>query len=352
VPEPEDAPGAVLVRRTGSLGHLTLDRPKQLNALSLDMITRLRSVLPRWESDPGVDQVLLDGAGDRGFCAGGDIRVVHDAARDRTGAAEQLWRQEYLLDALIGDYRKPVVVLLDGIAMGGGIGLGGHATHRVVTERSVLAMPEVNLGIAPDVGGSLLFARAPGHLGRHLAMTGDRFGPGDALLLGFADAHVPSAALPDLTKALATAPAAEVLPRFATPAPPPSLDPDGWIADCYAPGDAAEILDRLARHPHPAAATAAARITAAAPLAVHVALAAVQRAPRTLPEVLDQDLRVGLRLLATPDPVEGIRAVVVDKHHRPRWSHPTLAAVPQSEVDHCFAPLGPAELDCRTQFRR
>lgn len=353
-PEPEDAPGSVRIRRAGHLGHLTLDRPAQINALTLDMLVRMRRVLLRWETDPRVDHVLIDGAGDRGFCAGGDIRVVHDAARDRTDAADRLWRQEYLLDALIGDYAKPVVVLMDGITMGGGIGLGGHASHRVVTERSVLAMPEVKIGIAPDVAGTLLFARAPGRLGRHLAMTGDRFGPGDAIHLGIADTYAGSAHLARLAALLATE-TADTAVKLIGQEPPPSglARQQRWIDDHYTGNDAARIVTRLHTSGITEAAAAADRIETASPLAVCVALRAVEEAAvlDDLPAVLDQDLRVGLRLLDGPDPVEGIRAAVIDKTHRPRWHPASIADVHGDDIDRCFHPLGPAELSARAWIR-
>ena len=352
-PEPEDAPGSVRVRRTGHLGRLTLDRPARINALTLDMMVRMRRALLRWETDPGVEHVLIDGAGGRGLCAGGDIGVVHDAARDRTDAADRLWRQEYLLDALIGDYAKPVVVLMDGITMGGGIGLGGHASHRVVTERSALAMPEVKIGIAPDVAGTLLFARAPGRTGRHLAMTGDRFGPGDAVHLGIADAYADSGRLTRLTTLLATETADAAVKSVAQPPPPSGLAGQHWIDDCYTGTDAAGILTRLRGSAVPEAAAAADRIEAASPLAVCVALRAIEKAAELddLPDVLDQDLRVGTHLLDGPDPIEGIRAIIIDKSHRPRWQPASLAGVRTEAVDRCFAHLGPAELSARARTR-
>jgi enoyl-CoA hydratase len=354
-PEPEDAPGALRVRRIGHLGRITLDRPARINALTLDMIVRMRSALLRWEIDPRIRQVLVDGSGERGFCAGGDIRVVHDSARDRTGEVDRLWREEYLLDALIGDYAKPVVVLMDGVTMGGGIGLGGHASHRVVTERSVLAMPEVKLGISPDVGGTLLFARAPGLLGRHLAMTGDRFGPGDAVLLGIADSCIRTSRLSRLLELL-TIETADDAVTAVQEAPPPSplRAARAWIDDCYAADDAGAVLTRLLNCGVPDAAAAADRIEAAAPLAVCVALRAVRSAGDlgALPAVLDQDLRIGLRLLEGSDPVEGIRSVVVDKTHRPRWRPPSIAEVDSADVARCFESLGAAELAARARRRR
>jgi enoyl-CoA hydratase len=353
-PEPEDAPGAVRVRVAGRLGHLTLDRPDRINALTLDMIVRMRTALLRWETDPRIGHVLVDGAGERGFCAGGDIRVVHDAVRDHTDEADRLWREEYLLDALIGDYAKPVVVLMDGVTMGGGIGLGGHASHRLVTERSVLAMPEVTLGIAPDCGGTLLFARAPGLLGRHLAMTGDRFGPGDAIHIGVADSYVDPSRSPRLIELLAGGTAEDAVAAVREPAPPsPLAAARAWIDDCYAADDAAAILERLRGCGVPEAAAAADRIESASPLAVCVALRAVDRAGEIgeLPGVLDQDLRIGLRLLQGSDPVDGIRSAIIDRTHRPRWRPSSIGEVGTADVARCFDGLGAAELGAKAGMR-
>jgi enoyl-CoA hydratase len=355
VPEPEDATGVLRVRRIGHLGRITLDRPAQINALTLEMIVRMRTALLRWEADPRIRQVLIDGAGERGFCAGGDIRVVHESARDRTGEAGRLWREEYLLDALIGDYAKPVVVVMDGVTMGGGIGLGGHASHRLVTERSVLAMPEVKLGISPDVGGTLLFARAPGLLGRHLAMTGDRFGPGDAVHLGIADSYVRTSRLPRLLELLTTETAGDAVAAVGEPPPPSPLQASrAWIDDSYSADDAGAVLTRLRNCGVPDAAAAADRIEAASPLAVCVALRAVERAgdAGTLPAVLGQDLRIGLRLIEGSDPVEGIRSVVIDKTHRPRWRQSSVADVRGADVDRCFESLGAAELCAHLRRRQ
>jgi enoyl-CoA hydratase len=352
--QPEDAPGQVRVRRFGPVGRITLDRTKQINALTLAMIVRIREALLRWERDPEIKRILIDGYGARGFCAGGDIRVVHDAARYHTDAADRLWREEYLLDALVADYRKPVVSVLDGIAMGGGIGLGGHASHRLVTERSVLAMPEVRIGISPDVGGLLLFARAPGLVGAHLALTGDQFGPGDALYLGFADAFAPSDRLGGLLGALAEGSAEEAVAAMRAPTPcAPIAEARSWIDHCYASTDVREVVTRL-RAAGAAGAAAADRIESASPLAVCVALRALAEAKvlDSLPDVLAQDLRVGLRFLEASDPVEGIRAVLFDKGHRPVWSPPSLSQVEPAEVDRHFATLGYAELDVRRDLRK
>lgn len=352
--QPEDEPGQVRVLRHGPVGHIRLDRPQQINALTLSMINRVRAALLRWESDPLIERILIDGSGRRGFCAGGDIRVVHDAARDRTSDAEHLWRSEYLLDALVADYAKPVVAVLDGITMGGGIGLGCHASHRIVTERSSLAMPEVRIGISPDVGGHLLFARAPGRLGTHLALTGDRFGPADALHLGFADALAPSDRVTELLDLMIETDADTAVRALRVPAPPPPLEPArAWIDSCYDSDDAGEIVSRLRAAEADAARAAADMIEAAAPLAVCVTRRALAEARRldNLPDVLAQDLRVGLRFLAGSDPVEGIRAVLIDKSHRPRWTPAAVAQVDAAMVDRHFESLGNEELNVQRDVR-
>jgi enoyl-CoA hydratase len=354
-PAREDAPGEARVRRYGPLGRITLDRPRKINALTPAMVQRIRHALLRWEEDPRIARVLIDGHGERGFCAGGDIGVVHEAARDRTDAAERLWREEYLLDALVADYRKPVISVMDGIAMGGGVGLGAHASHRLVTERSVLAMPEVRIGISPDVGALLLFARAPGLVGKHLAMTGDRFGPGDAVGLGFADAVVPSGRLGPLLALLVERDANDAIDAVRSlPPAAPLLDARSWIDACYAGADPVEIVARLRAAGSDAAARAADRIEAVSPLAVWVTVRALAEAGRlgSLSDVLAQDLRVGLRFLEGTDPVEGITAVLFDKGRSPSWSPPTLADVDSASVNRHFVSLGDAELDVRRDLRR
>jgi enoyl-CoA hydratase len=345
-----DDPGHVRVRRHGRVGRLTLDRPEAINALSLRMMVTLDTVLRRWETDPQIHVVVLDGTG-RGFCAGGDLRVIYEDARNRRGLSERLWRTEYLLDALIADYRKPVVTVLDGITMGGGIGIGCHVRHRIVTERSVLALPEVALGLAPDVGGLLLLARAPGSLGAHLALTAARMGGVDAVRAGFADAVVPSERLGRLIPLLQRMDPADVI---ATLAVAPSALGEGelevhrsWIDTCYDAGDVPAVLERLAAHPEPAARAAAEAITRMSPLALCVAWCGLDEARKSdaLGPTLVQDLRAACRFLDGPDLVEGIRAAVIDKSRSPVWCPGRLSDVTQAMVERHFAPLGAADLD-------
>ena len=302
----------VLTQRTGHLGHLILNRPQAMNALNADMITLLANALDEWETDDAVATVLITGAGGRGLCAGGDVvSIYHDALSGGQGT-EAFWRAEYQLNARIKRYSKPIVVLMDGVVLGGGVGISAHASHRIVTERSRVGMPETAIGFVPDVGGTFLLARAPGQLGTHAALTGTMLSGADAITMGLASHFVDSAALPALVAELS----------------------------------AETILERLARVGDPAADAAAKTIAGRSPTAVAVTLAALRRA-RVLPSLedgLNQDFRVSLRALNWPDFTEGIRAQLVDKDRNPVWSPATLAEIAPEAVAGAFADLGEREL--------
>lgn len=344
-----------------TVGHLTLDRPEAINALTIGMVEELTRVLQEWRHDTEVDVVVLDGAGDRGFCAGGDVRVLREAVA--AGAVEEaraFFRAEYRLDALVATYPKPVVAILDGVAMGGGIGLGGHASVRVVTERSRLAMPETRIGFSPDVGGTRLLAQAPGHVGTYLGLGARTMDAADAVHARFADALVPSDRLGHLLQALGEradpGTPAEVVWLFdETPERSPLEAARDWIDACYSAPTVAEILDRLrafATHaPHPGltlradasrdpdaaarAASAAADLERLAPTALVATLAAIRRSAAlpSLHDVLEQDYRAMSWFLGRPDLAEGIRARLVDKDDAPVWSPATLDAVDAAEIE-------------------
>ncbi|MFJ8043594.1 enoyl-CoA hydratase/isomerase family protein [Kitasatospora sp. NPDC096147] len=338
----------VLLERDGRVGRIVLNRPKALNALTHGMVLTVAAALDAWEHDASVATVVITGAGERGLCAGGDIVAIHRAA---TGgdplAAEEFWREEYRLNARIARYPKPYVAVMDGIVMGGGVGVSAHGSVRIVTERTRIAMPETGIGFVPDVGGSYLLGLAPGELGTHLALTAGSVGAGDALLCGLADHFVPADRLPALLADLARLPVHEALERHVTEPPAAPLAGErGWIDACYAADTVPQVLARLLASDHPAAKEAAERIAAHSPTAVTVALAALRRA-RTLgplEAVLDQEFRTSCAALATPDLAEGIRAQVIDKDRTPHWSPAALAAVTEQEVERHFAPLGEREL--------
>ncbi|MFJ3635412.1 enoyl-CoA hydratase/isomerase family protein [Streptomyces sp. NPDC090112] len=337
----------VLVHTEGRAAYLTLNRPKALNALSHPMVLRIEEALTAWADDPAVEAVVLRGAGERGLCAGGDIRAIHEDARTGGTASAGFWRDEYRLNALIARYPKPYVALMDGIVMGGGVGVSAHGSVRVVTERSRVAMPETGIGFVPDVGGTYLLALAPGELGTHLALTGAPVGAADALLCGLADHFVPSSALPALARELAADPVHAVLERHVEEAPAGSLAAAReWIDHCYAADTAEEIVARLRAAGVPAAEAAADTLTAKSPTAVKVTLAALRRARRLGPleKVLEQEYRVSCAALRSHDLVEGIRAQVIDKDRDPRWVPGALEDVTPADVDRYFAPLDAHEL--------
>ena len=338
----------VLVERVGRAGHIILNRPRAINALSHDMVRTFAKALTRWEQDDAVGAVVVSGAGERGLCAGGDIRSIYESAEGGDGkAAADFWRDEYVLNARIARSAKPYVAIMDGITMGGGVGIAAHGSVRVVTERSTIAMPETGIGFIPDVGGTYLLGRAPGELGTHLALTGSPIGARDALLCDLADIFVPSARIADFSAALADLDIEDAIQQYASPAPEGKLATQrAWIDACYATDAVEEILERLRASGEPEAAAAADRITANSPTAVKVTLESLRRARRlgSLEDVLDQEYRVSCAALSSPDLVEGIRAQVVHKDRTPHWNPPTLAEVTAQDVERFFRPLGDLEL--------
>ncbi len=343
--------GEVLVRQQQALRRITLNRPQALNALTLDMAVSMTALLRSWAQDPAVGAILLDGAGERGLCAGGDIRALYDAAKSGTSLPEQFWATEYHLDVLIARYPKPVVALMDGVVMGGGVGLSAHASHRVVTERSAVAMPEVGIGYFPDVGVSYLLARAPGYAGSHLALTGDRVGAADAIYCGLADIHIAAARLADIPAALADCyTAGDVqarLDEISLPPRPgrlPAARP--WIDHCYGANDVEQIVDRLRACDADEARAALAALGKMSPTALKVTLRNIRSALsfRRVEESFQQDYRISLACIAGHDFIEGIRAAVVDKDRNPAWRPSKLEEVTADIVDRHFKSVGALEL--------
>jgi enoyl-CoA hydratase len=334
------------------LGVITLNRPRAINALTHPMVSAIFDILRRWSEDDRIQTVALTGAGDRGLCAGGDIvSIYHDAKDNNAGpdsATGRFWREEYTLNAYIARYPKPYVAIMDGLVMGGGVGVAAHGSHRVVTERSAVGMPETGIGFVPDVGGTYLLSRAPGELGAHLALTTARMNAADAIAAGFADHHVPLDRIPALLDALRTTEPDVAVAKVATPAPQSQLLADrDWIDDCYRADTVTEIVARLHGRDSQAAQRAAADILTKSPVAVSVALRAVRQAKTaaSLEEALRSEYRISVAALTDHDLVEGIRAQVIDKDRNPRWRPATLAEITATDLDRYFAPLGAAELD-------
>lgn len=345
--------GEVLLSVDRGVATITLNRPKAINAINQAMVTTIDAALIAWETDPQVRLVVITGAGERGLCAGGDIVSIHDDARSAgpdsrpaDSATARFWRDEYVMNARINRYAKPVVSLMDGIVMGGGVGIAAHASVRIVTERSKVGMPEVGIGFVPDVGGTYLLSRAPGEVGTHVALTTARMTAGDAIMAGFADHFVPSDRLDDFVEALHTGTVDTAL-ALAEDAPhSPLADQRTWIDEAYRGDDAVAVVAALRAHGDPAAAAAADDIESKSPTSVTVTLRSLRRAADalSLDEVLDEEYRVSVACLSSPDLVEGIRAQVIDKDRSPSWSPARLADVTAADVDRFFASLGDADL--------
>jgi enoyl-CoA hydratase len=334
----------VLARVEDGVGVLTLNRPQAINSLTWPMVAAMSAALAAWADDPAVHTVVLRGAGERGLCAGGDVVAIYHSARADGVAARRFWNDEYLLNAAIGRFAKPYVSVMDGIVMGGGVGVGAHANTRVVTDTTKMAMPEVGIGFIPDVGGTYLLSRAPGRLGLHAALTGAPFSGADAIALGFADHFVPHAALEDFTAAIVSGGVDAAVAAHAVQPPPSALAAQrDWIDDCYAHDSVAEIVSALAAHRSADANAAAQLISIRSPIACAVTLESVRRAGElaTLEEVLVQEFRVSIASLASHDLVEGIRAQLIDKDRNPTWSPASLAEVSPADVENYFAPAQP-----------
>jgi enoyl-CoA hydratase len=334
----------VLARVDGGVGFITLNRPKAINSLTQTMVTAMDATLAAWAQDDDVRAVVVGGAGERGLCAGGDVVAIYHSAKAGGADARRFWFDEYRLNSRIGHYPKPYVALMDGIVMGGGVGVGAHGSVRVVTETSKVAMPEVGIGFIPDVGGTFLLSRAPGLLGLHVALTGAPFSGADAIALGFADHFVPHAHLEEFTADLVADGVEHAVGAHAEDPPPSQLAAQrDWIDRCYAGDTVADIVAALRDHDAAPANDAADLIATRSPIAVAVTLAAVRRAAAlpSLDEVLIQEYRVSCASLRSHDLVEGIRAQLVDKDRNPQWSPESLAAVTGADVQAYFEPADP-----------
>lgn len=321
----------------GNLGILVLDRPAKINALNYSMLWELREQFAVWKDDPSISMVLLRGNGDRGFCAGGDIKDFHSAVTtDAHQDFADLLSLEFELDAMIASYPKPVITLAHGLCMGGGIGLASHASVRIATPDSSYAMPEVRIGYTPDVGGTHLMALAPGFMGEYLVLTAATFSGVDAVELGFADMLVEAEKFDDIIEALpdfesmdsaAIAAGLEVL--LGTFASSPLMASQPWIDHAFSAATLGEILERLDHMSHSAAAQAAAAMRANCPTSMESALQSVRaaRAEDHLQSALDRELRLAKYLMYRSDLAEGIRAQVIDKDRNPQWNPPTIEHV-------------------------
>lgn len=329
----------ILLRIEGRAGRATLNRPAALNALTADMASALQAALAAWRDDPAVALVVIDAAGDRAFCAGGDIADLYATGRAGDfGFGQRFWAEEYRLNATLAEYPKPVVSFMQGFTMGGGVGVGCHACARVVGETSQIAMPECGIGLVPDVGGSLLLARAPGRMGEYLGLTATRMGPGDAIRAGFADAFVPEADWPAVIARLSSTSEVD-LPVH--PKPEAKLFRHAVEIDAlFAAPDLPAVMAALQGADTDFAAATLKAMRRNSPLAMAVTLAMLPRlrGGATIREALALEYRFTARAMEHGDFLEGIRAAIIDKDRSPRWRHGVQDDL-SAEVAAMLAPL-------------
>jgi len=340
----------VLFEKRGRLGLITLNRPKALNALNLPMIEAMDPMLAAWAEDDGVAAVAIRGAGEKAFCAGGDVRAVWEAgmARKRGDDPGRLtadfFRAEYRLNHRIHTYPKPYVALVNGISMGGGMGLSMHGSHRVVTERLMFAMPETGIGLFPDVGAGWFLPRCPGQLGTYFALTGNRGDAADAMAIGYGTHHVPSDRLEAVIAGLAEGGAVDAVLAGAAvePGPSPVAAERALIDRCFGHDSVEAVIAALEAEPGDFARAARDTLATRSPTSMKVTLAELRRgAALSYPEAVTMEFRLSQACMDGHDFFEGIRALVVDKDRNPRWDPPTLAGVDDALVERHFTePAG------------
>ena len=339
--------GDLIVWREGALGRLRLNRPDALNALTHAMTLQIEKALSAWREDRGVEAIVIDGTGDRAFCAGGDLQYLYHTGLKDPGPGRAFWRDEYRLNALIASYPKPYIAVMNGITMGGGVGVSAHGSHRIVTQKTMVAMPEVSIGFMPDAGGTYLLSRAPGHTGLYLGLTGARMNAADAIFAGFADSYVPGEALAKLIEALAVGDAPDrTIARFSQKAPDGALAAlQDKITQVFSAPDILSCvrrLDELAAGGDEWADKTLTMVRKNSPLSVATTFTAVHKARElaTLEECLELEYCFSHRALSGHEFLEGIRALVIDKDRKPDWRPATLEEVSPEMVENVLAPLG------------
>ena len=344
----------LIARREGAVGVIRLNRPKAINAVTLEMFRDIEKALDEFEPDPSIGLILLEGAGERGLCAGGDIRALYESSKVKGDLGKILWREEYILNARIAKFPKPYVAFMDGIVMGGGVGLSAHGSHRVVTEKTKLAMPEVGLGFFPDVGGTFLLSRSPGEIGTYFGLTGQTMNGPDAVYAKFADTVVPAGKLAALREALvnlrAGVDAAEVkavIDGFSTgevagPVAALQAKIDRWFAH----DRMGDIVADLERDGSELAQSTLKTLNEKSPRGMVVALKLLRlaRPSSSLEECLMREYRAALEVFRSDDFREGVRAAVIDKDRNPRWSPARIEDVTPEMIAPYFAEIGADEL--------
>jgi len=346
--ETRPAEAETVVERQGALGRIRLNRPKALNSLTLQMVRDIEAALDKFENDPAIAAVLVTGEGERGLCAGGDIRAIYDGGKAGSDGPRTFWREEYTLNARIGRYSKPYVVIMDGIVMGGGVGISVYGSHRIVTERTRFAMPETGIGFFPDVGASWFLTRRANHLGTYVGLTGEPLGAAEAMLVGLADVFIRSERLAALTEALALLPAnspreaiSTTITGFADVPPASVLESQQQAVDrLFAFDSVEEIFAALRVEGSAFSEKLLSGLSTKSPLSLAVTLRLLRLGRKTerLEDCLEREFAATAAVLRSHDFYEGVRAAVIDKDRNPQWKPARLADVTPADVDAYFQP--------------
>ncbi len=337
----------ISIRKTGSAGRLTLNRPKALNAVTYEMVKAIHAALDAWRDDSSVELVIIDAVGDKAFSAGGDIADLYaSGVAGDYGFGQTFWRDEYRMNSGLHDYEKPIVSFLQGFTMGGGMGVGCHGSHRVVGESSQIAMPECGIGLVPDVGGSMILANAPGHVGAYLGTTGARMNAADAIYAGFADMFISEAKWPALIAALEDGADLAVLTAASTPASGGALaSQQAEIDASFAAPTLPALVAKLEAESTEFAASTLKSLRRGSPLSMAVTLRMMAdlKGNTDIREALVQEYRFTARAMEHGDFIEGVRAAIIDKDRKPNWKH-TIENLPEADIAAMRASLGPLEL--------
>lgn len=328
--------GELIIRKVGQAGWVTLNRPKALNALTPEMVKGLRAALEAWRQDDAVAVIILDGAGERAFCAGGDIREIYNAGlAGDLDFARNFWIEEYRLNAALANFPKPIVSFLHGFVMGGGVGVGCHAAHRVVDDSTRISMPECGIGLVPDVGGTLLLANAPGRLGEFMGLTAARLRGGEAVFAGFADYLIQSGNWDLIKRELAATGDVSILDAHAEETPEWEPEKRTAIAAVFGECNLTKLVEKAHGTEHAGA------LGKNSPLAMAATLQLIRRARGfdTIEQALEHEFRFTARATAEADFLEGIRAVLIDKDNSPNWKHVAASAVTDEEIAYLLSPL-------------
>ena len=330
----------IFIRKSGYIGHITLNRPDVLNSLTYSMILAIEKSLSEWETDESIALVIIDAKGDRAFCAGGDIQILYENGFKKNFAyGQKFWADEYRLNEKIANYKKPFVAFMQGFTMGGGVGVSCHGSHRIVGETSKIAMPECSIGLVPDVGGSFLLAKLPGNIGTFLGTTGKRMSASDAIYCGFADYFVPEKKWEGLKEKLVTTGNVDWIKKFQESTQTSEIEKSySQISEAMVDISPKNIESRL-KHPFFEKDLSALSFTSPISVAYTIMMLKMEKVQNNISDALDAEYSFTARSQEFGDFQEGIRAAVIDKDRNPIWKRKSLTEVSEEDLQPFFQTI-------------